>query len=59
MAPEMILDNTYDARADLFSVGIILFQMLFGRFPISVDFNKMQQRRAFVEFAEKYYRPIF
>lgn len=33
MAPEMIIDGKYDARVDLWSVGVILFECLFGRAP--------------------------
>ena len=33
MAPEMILQRQYDAKVDLWSVGVILFECLFGRAP--------------------------
>jgi serine/threonine-protein kinase ULK3 len=35
MAPEIILTKTYDARADLWSIGVVLFECLFGRAPYS------------------------
>jgi serine/threonine protein kinase len=33
MAPEIMDGKTYDSRADLFSVGVILYEMLYGRLP--------------------------
>ena len=33
MAPEILAGKAYDERADLWSVGIILFQMVCGRVP--------------------------
>ncbi len=35
MAPEVLAHNKYDAKADLWSVGIILYQMLFGFTPFN------------------------
>lgn len=35
MAPEMLLARKYDARADLWSVGIIMYECLFGKAPYS------------------------
>ena len=32
-APELLLSQPYDEKADLWSVGIILFQMLTGNLP--------------------------
>lgn len=37
MAPEMILDGHYDERADLWSIGILLFYLIVGRFPFYED----------------------
>ena len=33
MAPEMVLDHKYDASVDLWSIGVILFECLFGKAP--------------------------
>lgn len=35
MAPEILLDKKYDAKVDLWSVGVILYECLFGRAPYS------------------------
>lgn len=35
MAPEIILKHKYDARADLWSIGVILYECLFGKAPYS------------------------
>ncbi|CRK91668.1 CLUMA_CG005318, isoform A [Clunio marinus] len=35
MAPEIILKHKYDARADLWSIGVILYECLFGSAPYS------------------------
>lgn len=35
MAPEMLLGGKYDAKADLWSVGIITYECLFGKAPYS------------------------
>lgn len=35
MGPEIILTKKYDARADLWSIGIILYECLFGNAPYS------------------------
>lgn len=35
MAPEKLLNQKYDARVDLWSVGIIMYECLFGRTPFS------------------------
>ncbi|XP_023236282.1 serine/threonine-protein kinase ULK3-like [Centruroides sculpturatus] len=37
MAPEILLKHHYDARVDLWSVGIILYECLFGQAPFSSD----------------------
>lgn len=35
MAPEIILHRKYDPRADLWSIGVILYECLFGKAPYS------------------------
>lgn len=45
MAPEILLRHKYDARVDLWSVGVILYECLFGQAPYS--------SKTFSELAEK------
>ena len=35
MAPEILLKKKYDARVDIWSVGVIMYECLFGRAPYS------------------------
>jgi len=35
MAPEILLSKHYDAKVDLWSVGVILYECIFGRAPYS------------------------
>lgn len=35
MAPEIFLADQYDAKADLWSIGVILYEALFGKAPFS------------------------
>ncbi|CAN8011127.1 unnamed protein product [Ixodes pacificus] len=35
MAPEMLLSDHYDNKVDLWSVGIIMYECLFGSAPYS------------------------
>ncbi|TRY74661.1 hypothetical protein TCAL_00714 [Tigriopus californicus] len=37
MAPEMLLDQKYDAKVDIWSVGVILFESIFGKAPYKSD----------------------
>ena len=39
MSPEQAQGNSVDARTDLWSIGIIYFQLLTGRTPFAVDSN--------------------
>ncbi|XP_071794569.1 serine/threonine-protein kinase ULK3-like [Asterias amurensis] len=45
MAPEIICERKYHAKVDLWSVGVIMFECLFGRAPFA--------SRTFTELAEK------
>uniref|UniRef100_A0AAY4DK02 Serine/threonine-protein kinase ULK3 n=1 Tax=Denticeps clupeoides TaxID=299321 RepID=A0AAY4DK02_9TELE len=45
MAPEMVCRRQYDARVDLWSVGVILYEALFGRAPFA--------SRSYAELEEK------
>ncbi|XP_076452282.1 serine/threonine-protein kinase unc-51-like [Babylonia areolata] len=47
MAPEVIMSHKYDSKADLWSVGTIMFQCLTGKAPFVA--NTPQQLRAFYE----------
>nr|CAB3267502.1 serine/threonine-protein kinase ULK3-like [Phallusia mammillata] len=45
MAPEMILQHQYDAKVDLWSVGVILYEALFGRAPFaSKSFEELEKK---------------
>lgn len=37
MAPEIVIDKTYNSQADLWSIGIIMYQLLFGILPYRVN----------------------
>jgi serine/threonine-protein kinase len=37
MAPEVLLQKPYDGRADLFSMGLVCYEMLGGRQPFATD----------------------
>ncbi|KAL8615273.1 hypothetical protein ACOMHN_051765 [Nucella lapillus] len=47
MAPEVIMSHKYDSKADLWSVGTIMFQCLTGKAPFVA--STPQQLRAFYE----------
>jgi len=40
-APELLLDEIYKISSDLWSYGVIMYQMLFGRLPIVGDTTEM------------------
>ena len=33
MAPEILLGKVYDKKCDLWSIGVIIYQMVFGKYP--------------------------
>lgn len=44
MAPEMFKDKSYNDNADLWSIGIILYEMLYGKNPLSQvrDYHELE-----------------
>ncbi|XP_057707267.1 serine/threonine-protein kinase ULK3 isoform X2 [Corythoichthys intestinalis] len=45
MAPEMVCRRQYDSRVDLWSVGVILYEALFGRAPFaSRSFSELEEK---------------
>ncbi|XP_019718370.1 serine/threonine-protein kinase ULK1a isoform X5 [Hippocampus comes] len=48
MAPEVIMSHSYDAKADLWSIGTIIYQCLTGKAPFHA--NSPQELRLFYEF---------
>ena len=50
ISPELIAGNTTDARADLYSVGVLLYEMLSGRLPFLADtVNVLLAKHAYEE----------
>ncbi|CAI5736698.1 unnamed protein product [Peronospora destructor] len=49
MAPEMLQHKRYDQRVDLWSFGILLYEMLFGRTPFYHANHREQGRRIISE----------
>jgi hypothetical protein len=39
LAPEQILGEPFDARSDIFSVAVILYELLTGKYPFQVESN--------------------
>lgn len=37
MAPEVLLGKKYDSKSDLWSLGCVLFEMLFGKCPFETN----------------------
>jgi serine/threonine-protein kinase ULK/ATG1 len=37
MAPEILQGRPYDKKCDLWSLGVILFQLVFGKLPFPID----------------------
>jgi serine/threonine protein kinase len=45
LAPEQILDEKVDQRADVFTLGLLLFQIFIGRYPFPGKNDAMRLRR--------------
>jgi len=43
MAPERLKNATFDGRSDIFSVGVLMFQLLTGQLPFSGDYSIVQK----------------
>lgn len=43
MAPERLKNTAFDGRSDIFSVGVVLFQLLTGQLPFTGDYNVAQK----------------
>ncbi len=43
MAPERLKNATFDGRSDIFSVGVMLFQLLTGQLPFTGDYSIVQK----------------
>jgi len=37
MAPEILASNEYDSLADIWSLGVIFYQMIYGYFPYQAN----------------------
>ncbi|HEY3974385.1 MAG TPA: protein kinase [Candidatus Sulfotelmatobacter sp.] len=43
MAPERLKNEAFDGRSDIFSVGIVMFQLLTGELPFTGDYGIVQK----------------
>ena len=43
MAPERLKNESFDGRSDIFSVGVLMFQLLTGQLPFNGDYNIVQK----------------
>jgi eukaryotic-like serine/threonine-protein kinase len=43
MAPERLKNESFDGRSDIFSVGVLMFQLLTGQLPFNGDYSIVQK----------------
>jgi len=43
MAPERLKDEAFDGRSDIFSVGVMMFQLLTGQLPFTGDYSIVEK----------------
>lgn len=43
MAPERLKNEAFDGRSDIFSVGVLMFELLTGHLPFTGDYKMVQQ----------------
>jgi tetratricopeptide (TPR) repeat protein len=43
MAPERLKNESFDGRSDIFSVGVLMFELLTGQLPFTGDYSVVQQ----------------
>lgn len=43
MAPERLKDGPFDGRSDIFSLGVLMFQLLTGQLPFTGDYSIVQK----------------
>jgi serine/threonine-protein kinase len=43
MAPERLKNGAFDGRSDIFSVGVLMFQLLTGQLPFTGDYSIVQK----------------
>src|SRR5215469_7774647 len=44
MAPERLLGNPFDGRSDIFSAGVVLYQLLTGKLPFDAEYPAILQQ---------------
>ena len=45
MAPEIFLNDEYNDKSDLFSIGVMMYQLHFGSFPFNFPHNKKEIKK--------------
>jgi serine/threonine protein kinase len=59
MCPEMIKDEFYDLKADIWSFGVVVYLLLFGGFPYIAKYDdSVSMRKAIVKGTPPKFRPV-